>query len=174
MADVGKRSCKGSNCIAYLENLIDEIDPHQDLTRSGKFNRAIEKSKNNKSDDWIRLSKELKRFKNKIPSDIIAPTALQVKVEEELVGTLEGVEDVIRKALGLTTLQTRYEIEILWLNYLNVLKAEVLNVGEANKGINALNGPEMVKRLVQILLLNRESDKEVIEKVKSALLEWQE
>ena len=129
MADVGKRSCKGSNCIAYLENLIDEIDPHQDLTRSGKFNRAIEKSKNNKSDDWIRLSKELKRFKNKIPSDIIAPTALQVKVEEELVGTLEGVEDVIRKALGLTTLQTRYEIEILWLNYLNVLKAEVLNVG---------------------------------------------
>ena len=73
MADVGKRSCKGSNCIAYLENLIDEIDPHQDLTRSGKFNRAIEKSKNNKSDDWIRLSKEQKSLKNKKQGKIMEP-----------------------------------------------------------------------------------------------------
>ena len=37
-----------------------------------------------------------------------------------------------------------------------------------------LSGPDMVKRLVQILLLNREADKEVIEKVKNALLEWEE
>ena len=31
----------------------------------------------------------------------------------------------------------------------------------------------MVKRLVEILMLNREQDKRVIEEVKSALLKWE-
>lgn len=170
-----KKSCKGSNCLAYVEKLIDEIDPHQDNSRAGKFNRAIEKAKILSKEDWKKLSKQLKRFKNDVPSDIAVPTALQVRIDEGLEETLLEIEDVLKQALDLTTLQTRYEFEILWLNYLNCLKSDVMNVGDLKKNIKEdLTGPDMVKKLVQILLLNRETDKLVIEKVKSALLEWEE
>ena len=170
-----KKSCKGSECIAYCEQLIDEIDPHQDLSRPGKFNRAIAKAKTNSIEDWALRAKGLKRFKNNIPEGVSVPTALQMKVEDTLVSDLLVVEETIKEALNLSTLQTRYEVEILEFNYLEVLKKEVLEVGESkNGGSTDLNGPEMVKILVQILLLNRDSDKAVIEKVKEALLEWRE
>lgn len=170
-----KKSCKGSECIAYCEQLIDEIDPHQDLSRPGKFNRAIAKAKTNSIEDWASRAKGLKRFKNNIPEGVSVPTALQMKVEDTLVSDLLVVEETIKEALNLSTLQTRYEVEILEFNYLEVLKKEVLEVGEAKDGeCTDLNGPEMVKILVQILLLNRDSDMAVIEKVKEALLEWRE
>lgn len=170
-----KKSCKGSECIAYCEQLIDEIDPHQDLSRPGKFNRAIAKAKTNSIEDWASRAKGLKRFKNNIPEGVSVPTALQMKVEDTLVSDLLVVEETIKEALNLSTLQTRYEVEILEFNYLEVLKKEVLEVGEAKDSETTdLNGPEMVKILVQILLLNRDSDKAVIEKVKEALLEWRE
>ena len=170
-----KKSCKGSECIAYCEQLIDEIDPHQVLSRPGRFNRAIAKAKTNSIEDWTLCAKGLKRFKNNIPEGVSVPTALQMKVEDALVSDLLVVEETIKEALNLSTLQTRYEVEILEFNYLEVLKKEVLEVGEAKDGDSTdLNGPEMVKILVQILLLNRDSDKTVIEKVKEALLEWRE
>ena len=170
-----KKSCKGSNCLAYEEKLIDEIDPHQDTSRAGKFNRAIEKAKSLSSEEWKILSKQLKKFKNDVPSDITVPTALQVRVDKGLEEPLLAIEDGLKKALDLTTLQTRYEFEILWLNYLNCLKSDIMNVGDIkNESKDDLTGPDMVKKLVQILLLNRETDKLVIEKVKSALLEWEE
>ena len=174
MSNAVQRSCKGSPCIAYLEKLIDEIDPHPDLSRSGKFNRAIEKAKNiHTATDWEKLSRQLKKFKTSLPEGIVAPTALQVKVADGLVGELENIENEMMHSLGLNRLQTRLEFEILWFNYLEMLKIDVLSVGETNEEESIdMNGPEMVKRLVQILLLNRESDKEVIEKVKSALMEW--
>lgn len=170
-----KKSCKGSSCLAYEERLIDEIDPHQDTSRAGKFNRAIEQAKFLTITDCKKLSKQLKKFKNGIPSDISVPTAMQVKVDESLEKNLLEIEELLKEALDLTNLQTRYEFEILWLNYLNYLKLEVMNVGDSNKNIKEnLTGPDMVKRLVQILMLNRETDKVVIEKVKLALLEWEE
>lgn len=172
-----KKSCKGSKCLAYEEKLIDEIDPHQE-SRSGKFNRAIEKAIGLSDEELKKSAKELKIFKNSLESllnnDISGPTAMQVKVDDE---TLENdlliVETSIKRALDLRVLQTRYEIELLWFIYLNHLKKDVLSVGERNLKKD-LTGPEMVQILVTILMLNRESDKKVIEKVKNALLEWEE
>lgn len=170
-----KKSCKGSNCLAYVEKLIDEIDPHQDNSRAGKFNRAIKKAKNLSKEDWKKLSIQLKRFKNDVPSDIAVPTALQVRIDENLEEALSKIEETLKKALDLTKLQTRYEFEILWLNYLNCLKSDIMNVGDLKENKKKdLTGPDMVKKLVQILLLNRETDKKVIENVKIELLKWEE
>ncbi len=172
-----KKSCKGSKCLAYEEKLIDELDPHQDTSRAGKFNRAIEKAKDLSDEEWMKMSKELKKFKNDsslLIGDISVPTAMQVKIDENLEGDLLVIEDNIKRALNLITLQTRYEFEILWLNYLNCLKKDAMGVGDAKSKDEDLTGPDMIKRLVQILLLNREADKEVIEKIKTILLEWEE
>ena len=76
-------------------------------------------------------------------------------------------------ALNLTTLQTKYEVELMWFIYLNELQKDIMEVGEKKVEEEDLTGPEMVKRLVEILMLNREQDKRVIEEVKSALLKWE-
>ncbi len=171
-----KKSCKGSSCLAYCEQLIKELDPHQDLSRPAIFNRAIEKAKAITEQEWIELSVQLKKFKNNVPKDINAPTAIQMRVDDALTDDLVMIENKIITALNLRTLQTRYEVEILEYQYLEVLKKDVLIVGEKNElpSETDLNGPEMVKRLVEILLLNRESDIEAIEKIKTILLEWKE
>lgn len=171
-----KKSCKGSSCLAYCEQLIKELDPHQDLSRPAIFNRAIEKAKAITEQEWIELSVQLKKFKNNVPKDINAPTAIQMRVDDALTDDLVMIENKIITALNLRTLQTRYEVEILEYQYLEVLKKDVLIVGEKNElpSETDLNGPEMVKRLVEILLLNRESDKKAIEKIKTILLEWKE
>ncbi|MFZ1758290.1 MAG: hypothetical protein WAV75_03365 [Streptococcus suis] len=171
-----KKSWKSNECHAGLEYFIDELDPHPDASRSGKVNRAIVKAKNLSDGDWEKLNKELKLFKKNELSqiDVPIPTAMQVKIEEGLENDLEVIEENIKRALELQTLQTQYEIQLLWLNYLNCLKEETMNVGENKCKDENLTGPDLVKKLVQIILLNREKDKKVIEKIKNILLEWEE
>lgn len=168
-----KKSCKGSSCIGYLEERINEIDYNSDTSRNGKFNRAIVKTQNCTPEELKTYSKELKKFKNKIPNDVSFPTALQVTVDEKLKDALTEAEGNVKSALKLTTLQTKYEVELMWFIYLCELQKDVMQVGEKNENEEDLTGPEMVKRLVEMLMLNREKDKEVIEEVKSALLKWE-
>lgn len=168
-----KRSCKGSICIGYLEKRINEIDYNSDTSRNGKFNRAIEKTQNRTLEELKNDAKELKKFKNKIPHDVGFPTSLQVTADKELEDALTEVEENIMYALNLTTLQTKYEVELMWFIYLNELQKDIMEVGEKKVEEEDLTGPEMVKRLVEILMLNREQDKRVIEEVKSALLKWE-
>lgn len=168
-----KRSCKGSICIGYLEKRINEIDYNSDTSRNGKFNRAIEKTQNRTLEELKNDAKELKKFKNKIPNDVGFPTSLQVTADAELEDALTEVEENIMSALNLTTLQTKYEVELMWFIYLNELQKDIMEVGEKKVEEEDLTGPEMIKRLAEILMLNREQDKRVIEEVKSALLKWE-
>ncbi len=168
-----KKSCKGSACIALLEKQIDEI-AIQALTRNEKTNRAIAKAQNLTFKELKQKSIELRTYKSRIPDDISYPTALQVTIDEELEENLKKFEENLKNALELRTLQTRYEIEILWLIYLSELKKDVMIVGKpALREEDELTAPEMVKRLVEIILMNREQDKDVIDKIKSALREWE-
>lgn len=169
-----KKSCKGSSCIGHLEERINEIDYNSDTSRNGKFNRAIVKAQNCTLDELRKFSKELKSFKNSIPDGVSFPTALQVAVDEELDQALIDVEKKIMIALNLKTLQTKYEVELLWFIYLCELQKDVMHVGKPKRIAEDLTGPEMVKILVEVLMLNRDKDKEVIEAVKSALLKWEE
>ena len=92
---------------------------------------------------------ELKLFKkNELPQiDVQAPTAMQVKIEEELESDLEIIEENIKRALELKTLRMQFEIQLLWLNYLNCLKEEMMNVGESSKPKDKnLTGPDIKKK----------------------------
>lgn len=168
-----KKSCKGSSCIGYLEERINEIDFNSDLSRNAKFNRAIIRANSCTVEELKAYARGLKKFKStRIPIDVSYPTALQVVVDENNESRLEEIEKNLKIALDLTTLQTRYEIEILWFIYLSTLQNDVMQVGGGTAKAKDLTGPEMVKRLVELLMLNREQDKDVIDKVKIALLEW--
>lgn len=50
-----------------------------------------------------------------------------------------------------------------------------MNVGESSKPKDKnLTGPDIVKKIVQIILLNRDKDKRSYRKIKNILLEWDE
>ena len=156
---------------ATLEYLIKEIDPSQDVSRPGITNRAIVVAKDTKKETWLKVMEELP----KLPKlEIPIPTAMQVKPDDENEEALKKIEDDIKDVLGLRILQTQYEIQLLWMNYLDWLKVKAMNVGEEKNAENDLSGPEMIKRFVQILMLNREIDAPIIETIKNALLKWEE
>lgn len=155
---------------AILEYLIKEIDSSQDLSRSGITNRAIVVAKDTPKEKWPEVAEKLPKLPKR--EDILVPTAMQAKPDNENEESLRKIESNIKNSLGLKTLQTQYEIQLLWINYLEWLKIKAMSVGNENYEREDLSGPDMVKRLVQILLLNRESDVPTLEKVKAVLLEW--
>lgn len=171
------KSCKGSKCIAVLEQYINEIDTNQDTSRHAKFNRAILCSKSLSDVDWKNLSIKLKKMKNEICNDNIAiPTALQVRVDNGLEGMLTSIEKRMMKALNLQKLQTRYEIEILWLSYFEHLKKEIINTKiESTTPKQEMTYSQMMETITQMMLLNRKT-KEVpyLIKIREILTEWKE
>lgn len=171
-----KKSCKGSLALAYLLQSIAEVDPHQDTTRSGILNRAIEKAESLSDAQWQEGSRGLRKLKNRLTEDIPVPTAMQMTVEERLEQPLAVVEENMMRALELTHLQTRFEMEILLYMYLQeIQRVDALRAGEKKQAQTAdLSGPQMVERLVRILMLNRKADGEILSKIKKLLLEWEE
>ena len=77
----------------------------------------------------------------------------------------------LKRALKLSKPQTRFLIEILFLHYLNCLKKDTMIVGD-KENLSDLTGPEMAKILFEILLLDREQDKDTIQNMKELLLKW--
>lgn len=94
---------------------------------------------------------------------------MQAKIEDTRSEEVEIIREKIMEDLSdLERLLTPYFIQLIW----KVLKDRRMTLRNGKEG--DLSGPNMVKRLVQILLLNREADKAVIDKVRQALLEWEE
>lgn len=147
--------------------MIDEIDKHPDRSRSGKINRAISKATNLSEQEWLELNDELYHFKMNFLSKTNphVPSAMQITIDYELKEDLKLIEENIIRALGLKVLHTQYVIQLLFYFYYKDLKKEVLSVSDnTNSKTSNISGPEMVKRLVQILLLNRERDQAIIKK----------
>lgn len=157
---------------AALENLIKEIDPNQDLSRSAITTRAIKVAVT--VEDWAPIRENLLRLK-RVDGMTQIPVSMQAKIDEDLTPEVTFIRGRISEDLQefLERLQTPYFMQLLWMNYLIYLQNKKMSVGKANEKFD-LSGPEIVKRLVQILLLNRASDVAVIEKIKAAILEWQE
>lgn len=164
------KSCVGSACLAYEENLINEIDLNN-YSRSVRFNDAIEKAKSLSDGAWEELLSELNELKRKLPSDIDVPQSFKVKVEDDMEESFHEVEKNLKRALKLSRPRTRFLIEILFLHYLNCLKKDTMIVGD-KEILSDLTGPEMAKILFEILLLDREQDKDTIQNMKELLFKW--
>lgn len=157
---------------AVLEYLIKEIDPNQDLSRSAITNRAIEVAQS--VSDWGPVRENLMKLDRK--DDVQTPISMQAKIDEEFVEAVKNIRKKISEDLRdfLERLQTPYFMQLLWMNYYNYLKDKKMTVGRTSTSTEDISGPDMVRILVQILLLNREADRLIIEQVKSALLGWEE
>ena len=171
-----KRSCKGSDCIGYLRQQIDEIEYHHGYTWNDLISNGWSLMRNMTLSELENDGQKLKQLKRNIPkSSVKSPSAIQVILEDTYQDTVEEVEENIKNALELSRLQTGLEFELALFAYLEDLKDRVMHVGkiEDSDKTEDMTGPEMVKTLVEILMLNRDQDKEVIAEVKAALLKWE-
>lgn len=163
-------SWKSGKKHSALELYIKEIDPEQEMSRTSFTNRAIVVGEN--VGNWQLTRDELAKLK--IPQEISIPTAMQIVVEDANRPRFNKIKEDMASSLGLNVVQTQYMMQLLWMNYLLYLQKKVQQVGVKKEDEPDLNGPEMVKRLVQILLLNRKSDASIIEKIKADLMGWEE
>ncbi len=168
-----KRSCKGNPCIGFLKAEIDEIRP--ELTWNDCFLIGVQTSREFTMEDYQKKCEELKHIKRSISTDVKHPTAIQVSVNDTYADEVDRFEKNTKNALELIRLQSGFELELVLLIVLDTLKSKAMLVGETEckEETEDLTGPEMVKKLVELLMLNREKDKEIIEEVKSALLKWE-
>lgn len=155
---------------ASLEHQIKELDTSQEMSRSAITCRAIAFAR--EVSDWSHIKEKL----SGIPKlDIEVPGSMQARLDEE---STEALEDIIRPRIledltDLKILQNQYLLQLVWQNYLGVLQSKVLAVGAEEK-IESENvtGPDMVKLLVEMILLNRETDAKSINQIKNILIDW--
>lgn len=148
--------------IALLERMIKELDNHQEISRSAITNRAIKAAES--VVDWSSISKELLRLK---PSqDIIVPTSMQVKIDEENTLVYRKVWAKISADLNVR-LQTPYFLTLIWTHYFAQLQAQAKEISLKEDSKSDL---EIVAALLELLLRNREEDRSRLEAIKELLL----
>ncbi len=153
-----------------LEFKIKELDFNQNLSRSAITNRAIAMAKDVK--DWKVVKEKLASLKR---LDIPVAVSMQAKPDEERASEIPEIRRRILSDLEgeIERLQTPYFVQLIWMNYLETLKEKALRVGFDKYNVKEdITAPDMVKLLVEIILLNREEDAGTIEKIKEALIEW--
>lgn len=149
-----------------LEYQIKRYDPSQDLSRSAVLAREIQAAE--KVKDWKSVRDrigEVERIKD--APDI---TNFQAKYNEESAKSLEKVREKILEDLPeLQILQTRYLVLLLQINYLEELKKAALAVRSELQS-ESVEAPELVKLLVEMILLDKDS--EVLQTIRDLLVDW--
>lgn len=148
--------------LGQLESKIREMDLS---SRAGFTNRALKEAEH--VTDWKLVRDELLNLESK---EISVPASMNIAIEDDEL--CERVREKIRVDLDLVRLTTPYFVTLLYQNYLSELKTEKIRVGTKFE-TEDLSAPDMVARLVEMLLLNREEDRETLTKIKSILLNWQ-
>ena len=149
-----------------MEYQIKRYDPSQDLSRSAVLAREIQAAE--KVEDWKSIRDrigEVERIKD--APDI---TNFQAKYNEESAKSLEKVREKILEDLPeLQILQTRYLVLLLQINYLEELKKAALAVRSELQS-ESVEAPELVKLLVEMILLDKDS--EVLQTIRDLLVDW--
>ncbi|MGI6235792.1 MAG: hypothetical protein ACOYI6_11175 [Christensenellales bacterium] len=150
-----------------LEYQIRELDSSQDLSRTALLFRMIETGKD--VEDWNKVKLLLQKVKKIEKAPVF--TNFHARYDSMTLEKLEGIKEKILYDLkdDIKVLQQQYMLQLLMCNYLEKLKTEVLNVGEK---INSeeIDAPEMVKILVEMILLDKDSSS--INEIKDILVKW--
>lgn len=144
---------------------ILELDRNPENTRNAIFCRAVDEAfKNN---DWLTISEVVIDY----DSEISVPESLQVKADEE---KLEMISQRIKKDLNVARIRTPSLVRLILCNYLMLLRSKRTLVGDDKVCDKNISGSEMVKLLVEMIMMNRSADAEIIESIKQQLVEWRD
>lgn len=149
-----------------LEYEIRKHDSNQEVSRTALFFRMVEAAADVK--DW----KNIKLLLSRVERFEEAPmfTNFQAKYDAVTSEKLDKVKEKILYDLkDIKVLQQQYMLQLLMCNYLEDIKEEVLSIGN-NINEEEMSAPDMVKILVEIILLDKQSD--AINKIKKILKEW--
>lgn len=149
-----------------LEYQIKRYDPSQDLSRSAVLAREIRAAE--KVEDWGQIRDRIREVE--CVKDAPDITNFQAKYNEESAEILERVKKKILEDLpDLQILQTRYLVMLLQIHYLEELKKAALTVRSELQSED-VEAPELVKLLVEMILLDKDS--ETLQTIRDLLVDW--
>lgn len=153
-----------------LEYQIKKLDTSMDLSRAAILFRMLRVAE--KEEDWEKIKGLLLTIKkiDEAPSF----SNWQARYDDN---SAEILEKVKRKMLSdmkdsIKVLQNQYMIQLLMISYLEHLKKEALAVRADYqiKNEDLVDAPEIVKLLVELIILDKEAD--ALDEIKNILIEW--
>ena len=150
-----------------LEYQIKKLDPAMTMSRSDVFSREILSAE--KDVNWREIQTLLSRIERINEAPVFSN--FQAKYDEKSAAILERIKSEICNDLELKTLQNRYLLLLLQVNYLKKLRESTLKLNTNAQGeYEDIDIPDIAKILMEMILLDRES--ESLKKIKDILIEW--
>lgn len=150
-----------------LEYQIKKLDPAMTMSRSDVFSREILAAE--KDVNWREIQTLLSRIERINEAPVFSN--FQAKYDEKSAAILERIKSEICNDLELKTLQNRYLLLLLQVNYLKKLRESTLKLNTNAQGeYEDIDIPDIAKILMEMILLDRES--ESLKKIKDILIEW--
>lgn len=150
-----------------LETKIKEMDTSQDITRGAIINRAIQCA--DTVDDWKKVQTKLSSIKSN-RANISNNTSMQTNLDETTKLIVDNIKKQIIEDLDLTVLQQQYFLQLVLMCYLMEISQHLSGVEETLH--SELSVPDMFKLMAELMLSQRNEDKNVIEEIKRILIEW--
>lgn len=152
----------------WLDIEIKELDINNpDMSRNAIVERAIDAVADDTN--WKDIQSLLPSIKG--VNDLDVPISMQARITSPRDEKLREIIPKIMKDLDIKRVKTVYLMKLLLLNYRECLKKDIVHVGN-KKTLEEMSGPDMVRTLVEMILLNRKTDLDAIESIKKILLDW--
>lgn len=154
---------------AVLEYRIKELDPNQDLSRSGITERSIEAAKWVK--DWKPVRERLMQLERN--EHVTTPVAMQAKIGEKNSEDVIIIRNKILKDLNqyIERLQTPYFVTLIWQNYLMVLEQKRKSIDDINVvDENAIDIPKMYAIFSEITHTDKKCQE--LKDIRTILVKW--
>lgn len=153
---------------AILMHEIKSLDSHQDLTKTGIFERAIRAAR---GVDWrttpFVIKKLLLEYKD---LDVPVFTSFKIHYSDETGKLLERIIQEITSQLELKVIQKQYLLQLLLANYILYLRAQQLKPQSDNLVDEDLSMPDIVKILVEMMLTDSKCKE--LEQISKILINW--
>ena len=151
--------------MSLIAEIIELEKSNKDKTRIAIFERAVAEAK--KQENW---QKVYDAFEVKENHSIVIPESLQVKADEL---DMELIRKEISSSIeGIKKPKIVFVVKLILFNYLIKLRENASLVGLVRENKEDISASEMVKILVEIIIMNRSADFELIEEIKEKLIEW--
>lgn len=153
--------------MSLIAEIIELEKGGKDKTRIAIFERALAEAK--KQENWQKVYDTFEVEEN---HSIVVPESVQVKADEI---DMELIRKKILSSIeGIKKPKIVFIVRLVLFNYLIKLRENAPLVGLARENKEDISASEMVKILVEIVIMNRSADFELIEDIKEKLIEWRD
>lgn len=150
--------------MSLIAEIIELERSNNDTTRIAIFERAVAEAK--KQNNWQKVyDTEIEENKS-----VEVPESFQVKADENDIDFIS--KKILSNIDSIKKPRMVFIAKLILCNYLLKLREKASLVGVVKDEKVDISASEMIKLLVEVLIMNRGADFELIEEIKEKLIEW--